>query len=579
MGQQHRAHRAVRRSRHNRRGSQHRAEPRRTELDGWLIASAIALGVGAAIATGSGQAHADTADTGASASTAHHKSRSLGSAGAGADDSTPGLARVTAPAGSTPKLAAIASAGSRAAVTDTTAHGAHPSASSRFGPTQPAGGHPGNASTAASTLGAEVTSGDLSAAALSTATPPTPHVSSASQSTVPASVAAPSSNTAAKPAAILTIPSGSAKTAVSLLSELVVAVGPASLANPTRPVSPGPLSVVPGLAALVGRDLRHAVTTASAAVSEGPMQTVSGLIDALIGVLGGGTLSPAASSSQASAATTAASTTDTSTTATVPLQVISGTEPVVELSVNGGPKIPVLVDTGSKGLVVPLQDIGFANLGWPTGIGISGYSGGITYLYITFKTKVNFGKGIVTKPTPVDVELLSWPGSFESFAADDGADGVLGVGPNASGPGPSSVITALPGDLSDGVLIDEPDGVLEFGPNPRPARTSVTGAPVTDLKVKIGNGPLESVPAIIDSGGVYGTIPSSISDGVPAGTVISVYADDGHTLLYTYTTDGTNAPDVTSDDLLNTGYEPFAQQPVYISYGPKGVGTTTFDYL
>ena len=30
---------------------------------------------------------------------------------------------------------------------------------------------------------------------------------------------------------------------------------------------------------------------------------------------------------------------------------------------------------------------------------------------------------------------------------------------------------------------------------------------------------------------------------------------------------------------MNTGFEPFAQGPVYISRGPiKGVGTTYFDY-
>jgi hypothetical protein len=29
---------------------------------------------------------------------------------------------------------------------------------------------------------------------------------------------------------------------------------------------------------------------------------------------------------------------------------------------------------------------------------------------------------------------------------------------------------------------------------------------------------------------------------------------------------------------MNTGYMPFALGPVYISYSPSGVGTTTFDY-
>ncbi len=312
---------------------------------------------------------------------------------------------------------------------------------------------------------------------------------------------------------------------------------------------------------------------------------VVGLIERLIDVLGLGTLNRAAESTdQGAVSATVASANESSATdsATVPLQVDSGTEPLVDISVDGGPTEPVLVDTGSEGLVVGLKTIGLLKLlrlGWPTGFGVSSYSGGLTYFYATFTTTVNFGNGIVTAPTSVDVALLSFPGSFANFVAGDGASGILGVGPNASGPGPSSVIAALPGDLSDGVLIDEPQGLLEFGPNPLSARVSVTGAPNTDLKVQVGNGPLEGVPAVIDSGGVYGTIPSSLTGDLPVGTVVSVYTDNGQTLLYSYETDGTNTPTVTSDDLLNTGYEPFAQQPVYIGYSPAGTGTTTFDYL
>ena len=118
-------------------------------------------------------------------------------------------------------------------------------------------------------------------------------------------------------------------------------------------------------------------------------------------------------------------------------------------------------------------------------------------------------------------------------------------------------------------------------PTRYPPVSRLAGAPYTSLKVQVGNGPLESVTAAIDSGGVYGTIPSSViggsqlSGGLPAGTVISVYTGDGQTLLYSYTTDATNTPTVTSDDVLNTGYEPFAQGPVYIAY--SGIGTTIFD--
>ena len=270
--------------------------------------------------------------------------------------------------------------------------------------------------------------------------------------------------------------------------------------------------------------------------------------------------------------------------ATAPLQVVNSTEPVVDISVNGGPSVPVLVDTGSTGLVIPLQDIGLQGLGFPTGWGLSGYSAGLDYIYLTFNMPVSFGNGIVTAPTSVDVSIFSWPTyfggptSFGAFTSSDGAAGILGIGPDAGSPGPSIVTTALPGDLSQGVLINESQGVLEFGPNPLPPGVSVTGAPISTLDVQANNGPLQPVTGDIDSGGVYGTIPSSVigSGTVPPGTVISVYTSNGQ-LLYSYTTNATDGPTVTSGNVMDTGYIPFAQQPVYIGYSPSGVGTTTFD--
>ncbi len=66
---------------------------------------------------------------------------------------------------------------------------------------------------------------------------------------------------------------------------------------------------------------------------------------------------------------------------------------------------------------------------------------------------------------------------------------------------------------------------------------------------------------MFDSGGVYGTIPSSVlgtgqtSGYVPAGTTISVYSTDGQTLLYSYTTTASNALSVTSGGTMETGYD------------------------
>ncbi len=218
----------------------------------------------------------------------------------------------------------------------------------------------------------------------------------------------------------------------------------------------------------------------------------------------------------------------------VSMQMYQNTLPVVDVSVNGGPSVPVAVDTGSTGLVIPLREIGLYNLGLPTGIGTGAYGGGLTYYYFTFDTTVNFGNGVVSS-TPVDVVFFGFPESFRLFAGGDGAAGIMGIGVNAGGPGPTSPVTGLPGNLSQGVLINQPQGYLQFGPNPLPAVTSTSGAPVSDLYVQINGGQFHGVPGtFIDSRGVYGSIPSGLVGGgysVPAGTHITVDNSDGHLLF------------------------------------------------
>jgi PE family len=283
-----------------------------------------------------------------------------------------------------------------------------------------------------------------------------------------------------------------------------------------------------------------------------------------------------------------------SSTGRVPLTIVGGTEPIVNASVGTGSAVPLLVDTGSTGLVIPFQNVGgvlgVLQLGIPRGIGIGGFSGGLDYLFLTYNAPVNFGGGLATSPTAVDVEFLAFPTSiqsalnngftFQSFFAADGASGVLGVGPNAGGPGPSVATQALPGNLGQGVLIDEPGGFLQFGPNPLAPITSgtLTGAPITTLEVKVGSGPMQAVSSTIDSGGVFGTIPSSVLPGgtLPANTEISVFAPGGGPMLYQFNTSGPS-PTVISSGLMNTGFFPFAEQPIYISNLPAGIGTTVID--
>ena len=265
--------------------------------------------------------------------------------------------------------------------------------------------------------------------------------------------------------------------------------------------------------------------------------------------------------------------------ATAPITVQQGTEPIVDVAVNGGAATPVLVDTGSNGLVIPIQDIGFQTLSLPTNFGFGSYSGGLDYFYLTFNMPVSID-GVVSTDTPVDVALFEFPTNFESFLGGTG-DGILGLGPDSAGPGPDFVLPS--GD--EGVLIDEASKTIDFGSNTG-AVSTLSGAPiVNDVYVSIDNSTPVEVPTDFDSGGVYGSIPESALAGspvagessLPLGTEIQVYGGPDRTdLLYEYTTTATNTPSVVSSGDFDTGYEPFLQGPIYID--TSGSGETVFDY-
>ena len=165
----------------------------------------------------------------------------------------------------------------------------------------------------------------------------------------------------------------------------------------------------------------------------------------------------------------------------------AGTEARVNASVGSGTPVRLLVDTGSTGLVVPYQNVGglfgVLQLGLPINFGLGGYSGGIDYLYATYNAPVNFGGGLVTTSTPVNVEFFAFPTSissainngftFQSYFASDGVKGVLGVGPNAGGPGPSIPTQALASPYNGGLLINEMPRLrlICSSSNPTPAAT------------------------------------------------------------------------------------------------------------
>jgi hypothetical protein len=290
----------------------------------------------------------------------------------------------------------------------------------------------------------------------------------------------------------------------------------------------------------------------------------------------------------------------------IPLTVLGGTEPTVQATVDGTSNT-LLVDTGSSGLVVPWESLGsndlsalenLFTLGFPTSFGESGYSGGVDYIYLTYdNVPVDYGTGagaLDTTNAPIDVEIFSWPtaagspSSFEQFLTDDSSTGILGIGDSGNA-GPS--VGPFESLSFSGVTVDIPQGELVVGANAGTplAIGSLGGGPtvndnltevVTSGNTTIGSG---SVSDDIDSGGVYGTIPSTIAQNVAQGDEISVY--DGNTLLYQYTvgTDsfGTSeAPTVFTGasgvNGIDSGIEPYLEEPIYISYGGTD-GAITFD--
>lgn len=285
---------------------------------------------------------------------------------------------------------------------------------------------------------------------------------------------------------------------------------------------------------------------------------------------------------------------------TVPLQINGGTEPVVNVSVGGGPESSVLVDTGSAGLVMPIWDINWSGINWsdlsglPT-IQYGEYGNSLGYFYTELPTTVGFtdaaGDTVTSGTTDVDAVLFAFPVSLTSLLNGDwtlssylggNADGILGIGANAVGPSPGSIpTTALPGALGDGVLINQHAGTLTFGADPLTGGVTVEGSPNAPLYVSFDGGHTATqVSSVMDSGGVNGTIPVTLTNGsagdvLAPGQQVSVYTGDptkGGTLLYDYTVNSTssNSPTIVSGSSMNTGNWLFQQNEVYVSTAGDG---------
>ena len=272
------------------------------------------------------------------------------------------------------------------------------------------------------------------------------------------------------------------------------------------------------------------------------------------------------------------------------------TEPTIQAAIgaagDSGDSSTLLVDTGSSGLVIPWQELGgndFAalqelfKLGLPDNYGFSGYSGGVEYVYLTYNdVPVDYGTDgtdVLSTNSPVDVEVLSWSTNplnifenFQTFLSSNHVDGILGIGPDTAGP------TDSPFENYGGVLVDlvgPEKSLVVGGENTLTGGTLLTGSPTVDglTETVTHNGAVIATGTVsnnLDSGGVYGTIPSSIAgSGVASGDTISVY--QGGTLLYSYEvgTDSlaqSTAPTVISSNFTDSGVVPFFSHEAYFDY-------------
>lgn len=257
--------------------------------------------------------------------------------------------------------------------------------------------------------------------------------------------------------------------------------------------------------------------------------------------------------------------------------------PYVNVSIGGGPISQVVLDTGSEGLIVPPQDVNFASLGPVTHAGYSITYGDvanqITETYDTYATTVNFGNGIITAPTNIGVitSVAQTVNGVTTILPTSAGVPVLGIGATQLGGSPiAGPVQALPGTLSQGILINEPAGLVQFGANPGTAFAVSNGAPITNLLVSVNGGaPLPVLAAIVDTGGLSGLLPFYLGTGavdglVPAGTHLTFYNDGGVQLYQQNVGAGSDAPRVGFLS-TNTGNTPFELMPIYFSYGtPAG---------
>lgn len=594
------------------RSAGHRRSPRKAEPYAWLGVGALTAGLGVALVSGSAVAFADT-DT---SDTAPHTSRSVSATAANAGPVAKSRAAARHSTG----------AGTAAAAAQ-----ARPTTDPAPAPSRPAPAlAPSRLATAApTTLAAASSSPNANRSNDSSDPAPVAAAAIADAGTAAAAELLPDDRPSLRDAVI--IPGSSVTKALGEISDarailrtqtwgagkpvagLWATVPDLFLAEAAGALTAWQNSIEGARAAVgnsVGVPLAHQVAQL-ALLGTLMLPTLAGVaLDAaaltipVVGVLGAPEAADGAGKKVASARQ------DALVYAVIPFRIY-GTNEIAHVSINGGTRVPVEIDSGSSGLTITQQYV--KNLGQPTGGPYSaGYGNdvvGVQYAYQNYAATVKFANGVVTgnatldkagKPidSTIDVVTPDTQQAYNNYQYGDGVVGVLGIGANA-GPGPNVNVT-LPGELKDGVLewrIGRKWGLMVLGPNPLPVKKvngvplSVDGAPITETWVQINGGPLiKSVESYIDSGGVHGDMPAPFvgtgqtSGELPVGTRIAVYAKDGKTLLYKYTTTADNTPTVTpaaapgKNNIFNTGIEPFRQGPIYTDYSPtSGDGSTKFD--
>jgi len=285
-----------------------------------------------------------------------------------------------------------------------------------------------------------------------------------------------------------------------------------------------------------------------------------------------------------------------SSTVSIPIAVAEDTEPTVQSTVDGA-STTLLVDSGSSGLVIPDTDLGsnfftqlekLFELGFPTSFGESGYSGGVDYDYLTYNVPVDYTSTTgaeVTTTAPVEVEVYSWDPSdfsslftndaFQNFDTDNDVTGILGIGTTGTGGAGESPIEAAG---YQGVTVDLPGHVLTLDGTPDTTGTplTATGSTVSGLTETVTSSTGTTSGTVsddLDTGGVYGTIPSSISSSTLVPNDVVTVSDNGKE-LYSYVVgtdviggqDYTQAPTVVSGSSIDSGVEPFFSHALSIDY-------------